>query len=484
MVMKQTKYDILAKNTLYFTIGSFGSKLLSFLLLPLYTNILSTDEYGQADLVLTVAALAVLIVSLNIADAVLRFSMDPKLNSEEVAKNGVLISLIGSLLFGVILIIVKCSGVIQIPNNIFLFLFFYVLISSLLNVASSYLNSTGRVKKVAISGIVNTLSTIISNIVTLAYIKIGLTGYLFSLCVGQLIAFLYCVLSCRDYKRIIQKKVLDQTIRRDMLSYSVPLLVNGIAWWINTSLDKFFILWLIDTNANGIYAISQKIPTVITLLSSFFLQALNISTIKEFESDNSNIFLSKTYNVLNTGLVLCCSSLMVINIPIARFLYAKDFFQAWKYVPFLLISIVFNAEGSAIGYIFNAVKNTKVASLSTAIGAIVNLVFNAILIPQLGIQGAAIATAVSFFFVWIFRLFYSKKYIKWDIRIKTHLISYVLLVIQAICGITVFENLNVYIIQIIIILFLVWLYKKDLIELYYSTTNQIKEWTKSRTNGE
>lgn len=77
---QESKFRYLAKNTLLFTISSFGSKILAFLLVPFYTNILSTEEYGTVDLVTTTSSLLLFVVTLCIADAVMRFAIEIKTN--------------------------------------------------------------------------------------------------------------------------------------------------------------------------------------------------------------------------------------------------------------------------------------------------------------------------------------------------------------------------------------------------------------------
>ena len=81
---KQSKYKNLSMNTLLFTISSFGAKIISFLLVPIYTSVLSTKDYGNVDLVSTTVQLLIPIATLNIQDAVLRFSLDDKYEAEEV----------------------------------------------------------------------------------------------------------------------------------------------------------------------------------------------------------------------------------------------------------------------------------------------------------------------------------------------------------------------------------------------------------------
>ncbi len=90
---KQSKYKNLSMNTLLFTISSFGAKIISFLLVPIYTSVLSTKDYGNVDLVSTTVQLLIPIATLNIQDAVLRFSLDDKYEAEEVIGAGMKIDI-------------------------------------------------------------------------------------------------------------------------------------------------------------------------------------------------------------------------------------------------------------------------------------------------------------------------------------------------------------------------------------------------------
>ena len=76
--MKDTanKYTYLCKNTAIFAVSSFSTKILSFLFIPIYTAVLSTIEYGTADLINTTGVLLIYILTINIADSVLRFSIE------------------------------------------------------------------------------------------------------------------------------------------------------------------------------------------------------------------------------------------------------------------------------------------------------------------------------------------------------------------------------------------------------------------------
>lgn len=81
--MGNSRNSYLIKNTIIFTLGNLGSKLISFFLIPLYTNALTTAEYGVVDLVATVGTVAVPLLTLNICESVMRFALDEDANTKK-----------------------------------------------------------------------------------------------------------------------------------------------------------------------------------------------------------------------------------------------------------------------------------------------------------------------------------------------------------------------------------------------------------------
>lgn len=455
----KNKYKDLAVNTAIFSISSFASKILTFLLVPLYTSVLSKKEYGTADLISTTASLLIFVLTIDISDAVLRFAIDRKNDQEEILKIGLKIQLYGSTILGIALYIINKLEIIKWENYCYVFLFIIFSITAFHNTFSSYLRAINKLKAVAISGIIHTAAMIISNIVCLLFLHLGIIGYLISIVIGYSLSILFCVLNSNIVVSEIIKGRINKKTQKEMIAYSFPLIFNGVAWWMNSSLDKYFIISMINVGASGLYAVSSKIPSILTMFNSIFAQAWNLSAIKEFDGKDKDGFFAKTYSVYNAVMVIGCSVIIIFNVFLAKILYAKDFFEAWNYTSLLLISIVFSALSSFVGSIFSAVKNSKVYAISTVSAAIVNTLLNAILIPVFGIQGAAIATAISFFTIWLIRMICVRKYIDWKINYKRDALAYLLISIQA--TIEHYNNHN-YIFQIIILIILSFLYLKEI----------------------
>ncbi len=424
------KYSYLAKNTVIFTISSFGSKLLAFLLVPFYTNVLSKAEYGTADIVTTTSNLLVFAVTLCIADAVMRFAIESVESRYGVFRYGLKVVLTGCSIFGILLFGFSLLDPVHWSGSLYLLLFLSVLTNALNQLVSNYLRAIDEITSVAVMGILTTAITIICNLVLLLRFKLGVEGYLLSFVAGIALASVYGFIIIWKRDRACFSQICDGSTGKLMIAYSFPLVFNGLAWWVNGSLDRYCILLFHGAALNGLYAVASKIPTVISVVNQIFSQAWGLSAIKEFDGEDRDGFFRNIYALYNGVLVVSCSLLILLNIPLAKILFAKDFFVAWQYSSVLVISAVFSALSGFLGSIFAAVKKSRIFAVSTIAAALINTVLNLLLIPRFGALGAGAATGIAFFAVWLIRLVCAKRYLKLSVSLTRDCVCYGLIVAQ------------------------------------------------------
>lgn len=448
------KYKSLFKNIGLFSLGSFGSKFISFLLLPLYTAILSTSEYGLVDLVSSTAQLLIPILLLSIQDATLRFSMDPKYKKEDVISTTLKIICRGTLVLIAGIFFLSFFKIINLSWVYWIFLFFSFLLGTFNNCFSLYLKSKNNAFVIAVSGIICTLITCISNVLLLVVYKIGINGYMISLVLGLLFQVLYQFFVGKLYKDIHLRKYTD--LSKPMIHYSAPLIFNSISWWINSASDRYILTWIAGVAVNGVYSVAYKIPTILTTFQTIFYNAWSISAISEFNKDDEDGFIGNNYMSYSFLSIVVCSVIIAFNLQITSFLYSKDFFSAWVCVPLLLVSTVFNGISQLEGSLFAAVKKTRDVTKTTIVGAISNIILNLLLIPIFGALGAAIATMFGYFITWVYRTIKLQSFIKMKVNWFSHIVSVILLIIQAILA-----TLNIlYPVQFIIIVLIIILHRK------------------------
>lgn len=430
----KNKYKSLSKNVALFTVSSFGSKIIAFLLVPLYTSILSTEEYGTADLILETVSLLIPILTIDIQDAVLRFTIGNG-DKKNTISIGINISLIGFAILAPVLVVLKAIGILKLEPILIGFLLLNYLFGALNNVFTLYLKGVDKVSTIMVAGILNTAVMCLSNVVLLVFFKCGLYGYLLAHTAGILVSVVFQLFNGGIYKNYIWKT--DTTLAKEMVAYSSPLVTNVLAWWINGASDRYILTYICGIAVNGIYSISYKIPSILSVVQNVFYNAWSISAITEYDRDDKDGFIGNVYTSYSIMSILACSVIMVLNIPIANVLYPNSFFTAWKYVPFLLIGTVFNGIALFQGCIFTAIKKTSIISRTTLIGAGINTLGNIILIKAWGALGAASATMVGYFFTWVMRSVYLKNYIRMRVNWKKHYMTLALLVVQSMLAVFV-----------------------------------------------
>lgn len=455
------RYKYLFKNIGLLTLSNFTTKFLSFFLVPLYTNLLTTTQYGTYDLFNTTIGVLLPILTLNIQEGVMRFALDKNFNRKAIVTVSVKYLLIANLLIILGLFLNSFFNISPVINEYGIFLFLMFFVQSLSGVLTCYIRGIDRIADLSVSSIFSSLITIILNILFLLAFRWGLSGYFLANIIGPLVQCFYLVIRADIIQNIKFRDNYEEENDK-MLRYSKPLIANSIAWWVNNASDRYVVIFFCGLAQNGIYSVASKIPSILNIFQSIFNQAWTLSAVQDFDREDKNGFFTNSYNIYNFGMVMIASGLIFVDKILAKFLYAKEFYIAWEYVPFLLISIVFGALSGYIGGIFSAVRNSKIFAVSTIIGAAINIAMNIALVPFIGAMGAAIATAVSYFVVWAVRMKHVKKYIRLRIKLKRDILSYFILVIQAIVLLFILDSFILYSSQMILIILLILLYKKEL----------------------
>ena len=426
----RNKYSYLSKNILLFTLSGFIPKILSFVLVPIYTNVLTTSEYGIADLITTTVSLLIPIFTLDIQDAVMRYALDEQNKKEEVFSAAMHIIFIGSILVGVGTIIVACFQISSFSGSYLFFFAIMYIITATHNSVTLFCKGIEKVNIIVISSILNSAITLIANILFLTVFHWGLNGYLLANTIGSFVALIYCFIGAKLYKFV--KAHVNKLLLKDMLIFSTPIIFSVIAWWINSSSSRYIITGLLGVGASGLFAIAYKIPNLLAVFQNVFSQAWSISAVKEFDKEDKDGFIGNMYNLISFCMIAVCSIIMLLNVPCSKILYSNEFFEAWIFIPPLLIATVFNAIALFVGSIFTAIKDTKILSLSTIIGSVVTIALNVLLISLFGAYGASIAALIGYSVTLVLRLLFVRKVIHMRIKWWRDIIAYALLIAQMI----------------------------------------------------
>ena len=411
--MSKNKYNTLMSNTLLISMGTFGSKILVFLMVRFYTGYLTPSDYSTADLITQTANLLFPLISVGIADGVFRFVMDENSDKRSVFTLGFMCITAGALAF---FVIAPLLGLVADFKGYVWLIVIYTLAACYHSLCVSYLRGVGKTGLFALQGILNTALVIAFNIVFLAFLEMGITGYVLSVVLADTLSTAFLVVREKLWNAFTPHP--KKGLLKPMLKYSIPLVPTTVFWWITSVSDRYMVNEIIGSEANGLYAVSYKLPTILTLVSTMFMQAWQYSAVVEDKGDKSEHakFFETVWKSFQAVMFLCGAGIIAFTKPMMKILTASEFYGAWKYVPLLAIAMVFTAFTSFMGTVYTLNKNSMMSFLTAFIGAGSNIALNLLLIPRIGVQGAAIATVASYMLVFVVRCVSVKRYITFNIQ--------------------------------------------------------------------
>lgn len=404
--MKET--NRLLKNTGIIAIGNLSTKAISFFLLPLYTAILSTHEYGVIDYIITLSMFCVPCISFLMDEAIFRFLIDCK-NKEEksiIISNSFILVFIGIILFLVIIYPI----LVYVKYKYIWCLILFVISDIIATMISALLRGIGRTDAFAVYNFISSTIQIILNVIFIAVFYWGIEGMLSAMIIGRVVATFVYIICLKLWQYINLKKINILKIK-EMLKYAIPLIPNRVSWLIINLSSRIVIMNIMTSGALGIYAISSKFANLMDMIYGFFYQSWKESSARVLQSNDRDDFYNLVYKYLKSfmySIVLLITSFMPI---IFKFLIADTYSEAILYVPILLLATYFSNISGFYGGIFTAYKDTKIMGTSTIVAAIINLILMFIIINFWGLYAVAISALIANIVVYQYRKIKVKKYV-------------------------------------------------------------------------
>ena len=381
------KYKRLGKNTFLVFIGNTGSKLIALVMLPFYTSWLSVEDYGVTDIINVYVSFLVSIVSCCIAESIFIFPKGQKVEKQkQYFSSGIVFVLqaffVSFLLFGTVDVVSSMYGFSNSFTN-YLWLIYGLMVATLLQqFLQQFTRSIDKMIVYGMAGIVLTLLTAICSFVLIPLE--GVLGYVLSLILANLFTGVYSFLFSGSYKYCSLASVNNECCR-EMLQYSVPLIPNGVMWWLVNALNRPVMETYVGLHGIGLFAVANKFPGIISMIFAIFVSSWQISVLEEYGKDGYGSF----YNKIFRGVVLILLVLLVIVTFISKWLVSfftsLDYLDAWIYIPVLTLGVY---------------------------GGLSSIVFNFLLIPLWGIWGAVLSVVLSFMVMSVSRVAYSWTYVK------------------------------------------------------------------------
>jgi O-antigen/teichoic acid export membrane protein len=409
------RFTNLGKNTFWVFIGNIGSKIIGLLMLPFYTRWLSVDDYGTTDIIIVYATLLVSIIGACIPESIFVFpKSQPVAVQKQYFTSGILCSLI---LFGCslcIFSIIDAISVLTLWNNSFInylwWIFFYVLSMYIQQYTQQFCRSIDKVKVFSYTGIIQTVGICLFSFLFIYVYGKGVYGFMMAYLLANVTASLYSLIASNSYSFFDLHSFRKERIK-EMLHYSIPLIPNGVMWWLVSALNRPVLEASVGLHAIGIFAVANKFPAILSMLVSVFFTAWQISVIEEFNKPGYQAFYNSILKAFTTLLFIIFLIISIVSPFLVKMFAGPDFYEAANYIPLLMLGTIFSGIATVVGGNFSATRESKYYFYSSVWAAIVSVVLNLLLIPILHIWGAVLSMVFSFAVIMLSRNFYVRKHV-------------------------------------------------------------------------
>lgn len=420
------RYQRLLGNTAIFAIGTFSSKILVFIMMRYYTAVLNSEQFGISDTITQTANVMIPFATVCITSAIIRFGLEKTNNKKEVFTIGVATVAVA---YAVLLLFEPLLAKVKYLDEYTMLIYAYVLTSSLQQLSHQFVRARGHVRLYAIDGVFRTVMTIVCNVLYLSAFKMGIIGYVLGTMTADVISTICLFLIDEQYK-FLDFRHLNRTLAGQMLKYSVLLIPAQVCNWIISMSDRYFLNYMHDAADTGLYSVANRIPTILILISSIFIEAWQISTINDSPRQEQERFFTRVGNVYQALVFLMVSGIILFAKLAVFLLAAPSYYTAWRIIPFLVIGSGFACLSNFMNSIYTLEKKSNWSMLTVLCGACTNLALNALMIPKMGPNGAALATMISYILMFLIRAVHTRQYIRVRWHVGRFAVSAVLLIAQ------------------------------------------------------
>lgn len=399
----------LVKNTIIIAIGKISTQIISYLLLPLFTKMLTPEDYGAYDFICTLAIFICPLITLLMEESMFRFMIDAK---DEIEKKNIITQVLIYSGFATLIFVPIALFVMSISNvydtfSKFLIIFF-VISNIVLALSNSVARGEGKVRLYSISNFVLGISTIILNIVFVLLYK-NANSLLLANTIANIGAALFLFIKLKLFKNFGK---YDPSLMKKLIKYSVPLVPNSLSWTIINMSDRILLTQISGVSMNGIYAMASKFPNIVNVVYGYFYSAWKESAARIIKDETSTKIYTNIYHDIKRLLFTITLLLIGIMPFIFNIFINEQYEEAFIYIPIIIIATYYANLSSFIGGIFTALKKTKIIGVTTVIGAIINLVVDLVLIWKINIYAACISTLVANLVIYFYRKQKLKHYVK------------------------------------------------------------------------
>ena len=411
------------KNVPFYFISSVFTKLLAFILLPIYANVLDAEQLGLISIYESAARIIIIFTSLYLDTAFLRFYFDyrEKKRSELqiffsthfifLASWGVIL---GTLIIFILLL--YNSSFKEIRLNVIVMIVIYQIINQLYFLVSGIWQAELKSKAVSIANILFSLTGFTFTLGALLWFNSDWEGRFISIFCVSLIQMMFVMYYC--LRRSLLVFNFDYKVIKESLRYSIPLMPNIAAGWIAMFSDRIILGWYGDLGQVGIYSVAAQITLSLYLINDAFSKVNGPLSYSELQTNKVKAAesISSYFHFIIILMTVLYISLNLIAPVLIRVFFDVTYLDAIKIIMIIGFTFIFSAIYRIFTVILSYEKRNWIISIGAILQAVINLILNLMFIPNFGIFAAAASTSISLLVYALFLCYHAQGYLKLKIN--------------------------------------------------------------------
>ena len=418
--------DFIKEGTVY-TLAGFLAKGVSLLLIPVFTAYFTPVDYGVLDLLYVFSMFFNALFSFQLGQGLIRYmgeSHEDKDMLKRLASSAFIFILVAYTAGALIALVFRepIMNLLGIPFQNYEKSYFLAVISIVLNgvffFMSGHLQALRRKTEFAIASFLHALLGILSTYFFVIILDKCVNGVFYATIAIVPIVILYQFICLRKEYGLI----FHQSLMKKLLKYSLPLIPAAVAYVLLSLTDRIFISYYLSKAELGIYSVGFKFSFAVSIVISGFSMALGPILYQRYHKEQTSNELAILLNWFIVIGLFVVSSMSIFADETVYIFTQRPYYPASDVLPLLYFSVWF-AGLAMFSPGMNLMKKTKWIACVVSIAALINVALNALLIPKIGIKGAALATLISSMINYSVLFYLSFKLFRYKINLTLLLLS-------------------------------------------------------------
>lgn len=422
----------LIRNTVILGAGTLIPKVFSLVILPILTTYLTTVEYGNFDLVNSIVSFVVPIITLQIQQAAFRYLVAAKtdLDKDRLVTTSIVYILGISVLCAPLVFFI--FRICNLDWKVSLIICFLVLGESLYMLTGQMLRGIGQNIAYSVGIVSYSIVNLVTVVLFVYVLRLGLLGVILSNALSYVASAV--IMLVRTLQKVhFQINAVSAPELKRMLKFSAPIVPSSISLWIVNLSDRLLVVHYLGAGINGIYSVATKVPNLYSMAYSIFNLAWTETAARVADDeDDPGKYYGELFGKMYRFLVGIMLIVIACTPAFYRILVNAQFYQAYPQTAVLYYGVFFNSFVAFYAGIYIALNRTKQVGISSAVGALLNLIINFLLIQKIGLFAASISTAVSYFVIMLYRAVDLKKIVNIQYDFQQIVIGFLTIVLSTI----------------------------------------------------